>query len=307
MSKKSSTKKEGPRPIKKRVLIPVKLDSSQEVNTMGVKGVDGFLVTLSAPGGLRTRQITVHKALGQLPPEMSEKWVATPTSELHYLMENRSAPAAGRIIRQRQEFILDKIATAGLTLKYSSATPPVICYTNGTNRDLALSNAQKAYNKAKTAAKKDKDLESPQSNLEFLTDELFKLEQDVSDACKDTSLKESAKEKFPMPEFETKGGPLQDRFQVPIGRLGDSIQEAMANFEALVLSMQEAEVDDEKDDDPPELKKARHRAKGRRRTKGVNVTRMHRSRSRIPFKGLRDAVAPSPAKAGEGAEAKKAD
>jgi len=190
--------------------VPASLVTSghQDVQTKASQGVPGgaFPVVI---GGPQTISITFHHPIG-VTPHKGDEWIATPTDDVALLLARMKNPGQQSTDRGYETFRLEAAVTAALLVKQGSKY-----YLPGDLQDSREDRLEAAKAVAKGRLAQGQNPSRDQVLAE-LSDELRTKEQALLAFMGEEELKKSARDANPVPTYETRGGPLADRPQVPL-------------------------------------------------------------------------------------------
>lgn len=190
--------------------VPASLVTSgrQDVQTKASQGVPGgaFPVVIGGPQAI---SITFHHPIG-VTPHKGDDWIATPTEDVALLLARAKNPGQQGTDRGYETFRLEAAVTAGLLVKQGSKyfLPGDLL----DSREDRLE-AAKAVAKGRLAQGQNP---SRDQILAELTEELRTKENVVLAFIGEEDLRKRARDANPLPAYETRGGPLADRPQVPL-------------------------------------------------------------------------------------------
>ena len=206
---------------------------------------EAFVVLISRIG-FRPVQMTFHHPIGETQLDDGE-WVATPSESIPFLLARTENPYEKSVMEKRRESVLRNVTRALLDEREDGE----MSY-RGTNisRTATLALARKRQATAWKSAKADNRAEfeeylrknypelPPQSKQQklmgvkfptpakppldnFLDSDVITLENKIRALSNKIAESAELQEKYPIPEFETMGGPLGDQPQVVIAGLQD--------------------------------------------------------------------------------------
>lgn len=162
-------------------------------------------------GEAGSRQYTFHPPIGHTELKGSQ-WVATPTDEVHYLLEARTSEAIARWEREMAFAQRAIVLAAGTGRKLISADPHLEGWSFDGAPPIAAT-IKIAQAAAKAAGKPDSEWVNHTEPAVRAAELQFK------EALRKAKLPVTWYEEHPRPKYETKGGPARDRPQLAIGYL----------------------------------------------------------------------------------------
>lgn len=181
---------------------------------------ESFIVMIGGATGLR--QITFHHPIGVSPLD-DDVWVATASVEIQDLLSRQVNPGEKDIIAQRMNALVDEAVTRKIFFRNNDGSLFYPDFEGGKREDgmtvvypgrartLALSDARK---KAKNVAGESKA--HPQAYLDHLLPSERAIEKSYKEFLQDSEVRKKLEDRFPIPHFETKSGPLADRAQTEV-------------------------------------------------------------------------------------------
>jgi len=182
---------------------------------------EAFIVFVASPSG--QVQMTFHRPIGET-PLAEDDWVATESSQTHYLLSRTENPLKKRNEANRHNWRLDQAVTKELLTKSEG----VIYYFGHTG----LKSRKDLIKDARSAAKKEEQTSS-ESYVPFLPEPVRGLERDFLDFIKSEEAKNDCALAHPLPPFETKSGVRNDQAQEAVpylkGLTPDEARHAVIN------------------------------------------------------------------------------
>jgi hypothetical protein len=184
---------------------PTRINESAWVNDPLIKE-DSFVAWVGGPGAA-PMQVTFHRPIGSTDLDGKKDWVATPTSELALLATRRSSEETARWERAAAAAIRQQVLNAREGRKKEGAQ-------DSEKEFWAFEGSPECGPTIKTAMANAKAAGKAESAwTDFVSNEIKVAEATFKSACKATDRWSAYEAGNPKPDFETRGGPLNDRPQ----------------------------------------------------------------------------------------------
>jgi len=170
---------------------------------------EGFVVLLGSATG--PQQVTFHRPLGETPLAKTD-WVATPSSEIPFLLARRKNEALSRWEREKEQAVRAAVLASRSGRKLNDATPPIEVWTFDGAPPIGVTIAA-GMAAAKAAGRPESEW------VNHTTEAVRAAELAFKQALKVTSLHAQWEVDHPRPAHVTRGGPLGDREQVAVAYL----------------------------------------------------------------------------------------
>lgn len=203
----------GPPPTRKvKVVQPLHVSKNDNVKATGDKRIqDAIVVVVSLPG-IVTRQLTVHHPIGHTALG-SDDWVCTPSSDVQDLLNHISNPLEAGVMKKRRDKSRGAAIEQGLLKQVD--LDGVVTYTYPNSGDVRNDAIKAAKRAIADQTKTDGEVPTAKFNS------LLSIANQADEAALMTyynspELLKWLKDEVPLPAFETRSGPLNDRPQVKL-------------------------------------------------------------------------------------------